>query len=57
MGEEKEKLYVRILLEKIRFKDSYEQQKFEQLKLKNSGEAIKQIENLLEQQTITMSFD
>lgn len=48
---------VRIKLSNIRFDDSHEQYKFEQMKMKNTEQVVEEIESLLNRQTLTISFD
>lgn len=57
MVSQDKKLHVRILLENIKFKDPYEQQKLEQLKSECEDKAVEQLEALLKTQTLMISFD
>lgn len=53
---ESKELSVRIPLQNIKFKDPYEQYKFEKLKSSNPKEAIKAVEESLKHFSITISY-
>lgn len=57
MEDKQKDLFVRIPLQNIKFEDSYEQLKFEKIKLDSPGKAINYFENVFKDMIVTISFN